>query len=459
MSQDATQPDRPTKHAESDHKKDPKEREERNAIGAAVLEFFNRVRAAHKSTDPLGSLQSISSLWTAEEKEESRALARRIRRCMARIASNVAMAPLLDDIDHKRLRINAKKMDSAVQGQSYGYREKYLEEGYGIVPAEEYVEGLYSPVDAMRIFEEALIDTRDILELVAIDSSKSDSGGATWAQAPAPAYQKDTAFLMMWIHRDLDDVMDATKEVFASFGIKAVRADEIEHEGVITTRVLEEIARSEFLFADLTGARPNVYYEVGYAHALGKRVMLYRKTGTPVHFDIAHRNCPEYENLRDLKEKLTRRLVEVTAKTSELDIPLGHCYCDRNGMASDSTELVYSLFCSAPTMSATLDPSLVAPYGIPVRPSSTPPIGVIACVQAVKRAASVIANIRLTIRLKMTNVKMANTQESTRPVDSVWKRPLSISFKCLFKRPLPAAGPHWRPFLRECHAASQCSLR
>ena len=120
---------------------------------------------------------------------------------------------------------------------------------------------------------------------------------------------------MMWMdpkHPDLADVADTVRSVFRSFGIRAVRADDIEHEGVISERVLNEIRTTEFLFADLTGTRPNVYYEVGFAHALDKRVLLFRKSGTAIHFDLAAYNCPEYENLRDLRDKLTRRLVGIT---------------------------------------------------------------------------------------------------------------------------------------------------
>jgi hypothetical protein len=120
---------------------------------------------------------------------------------------------------------------------------------------------------------------------------------------------------MMWMDKsqpDLVDVSDAVKEVFGQFRIRAVRADDIEHEGLITPRIINEIKTTEFCFADLTGARPNVYYEVGYAHALNRRVILFRKAGAGLHFDLAGYNCPEYNNLRELKDKLTLRLRAIT---------------------------------------------------------------------------------------------------------------------------------------------------
>jgi hypothetical protein len=58
---------------------------------------------------------------------------------------------------------------------------------------------------------------------------------------------------------------------------------------------------------------PSTVLAIGLG-ALNKRVILYRQTGTKLHFDVAHRNCPEYANHTALKELLRKRLETVTNK-------------------------------------------------------------------------------------------------------------------------------------------------
>jgi hypothetical protein len=131
-------------------------------------------------------------------------------------------------------------------------------------------------------------------------------------------YQPGTAFILMHMDKkrpELDDVANAIKEVCQQFGITALRADDVEHQDLITEVVLRHIAESEYILADLTGDRPNVYYEVGYAHALGKKPILFRREGTTPHFDLAGYNIPEYPNLTALKILLKKRFEAMTGKS------------------------------------------------------------------------------------------------------------------------------------------------
>ena len=170
------------------------------------------------------------------------------------------------------------------------------------------------PTQAYRSFERDVSNLFRLVDLLDVPLILSTDEWRANPQATAE-YEPDSAFVMMQIdprNLELEDRYNAIKECFSQFGIKAVRADEIEHEDVITDKIREKIRSSEFLIADLTGERPSVYYEIGFAHALHRKVIMYRKSGSRLHFDLAAYNCPEYSNLTTLKNQLMHRLEQVT---------------------------------------------------------------------------------------------------------------------------------------------------
>jgi hypothetical protein len=70
-----------------------------------------------------------------------------------------------------------------------------------------------------------------------------------------------------------------------------------------------------YTIADLTGERPNVYYEIGFAHGLQRGPILFWKTGTPIHFDLSVHKVPQYKNQTELAEMLRRRLTTIVPRS------------------------------------------------------------------------------------------------------------------------------------------------
>ncbi len=92
------------------------------------------------------------------------------------------------------------------------------------------------------------------------------------------------------------------------------RADEISHTTKITDVIVSAINEARFVIADLTEAKPNCYYEVGYAHAIGKPVIIIAKTDTERHFDLAAHKWTYWDDYKDLKKKID---VEINELLSE----------------------------------------------------------------------------------------------------------------------------------------------
>jgi Nucleoside 2-deoxyribosyltransferase len=90
-------------------------------------------------------------------------------------------------------------------------------------------------------------------------------------------------------------------------------------EGILD-RIFNQISKADVIVADMTGRNPNVFYEVGYAHALGKIVILLTQNTDDIPFDLKHRQHTVYggkiEVLRkELAAKLQWAIAEARGRT------------------------------------------------------------------------------------------------------------------------------------------------
>jgi hypothetical protein len=92
------------------------------------------------------------------------------------------------------------------------------------------------------------------------------------------------------------------------------RIDQIPSVGDILAKIKDRIKTAAFVVAELTGANPNVYLEVGYAWGLGVPTILliHKDKIADLRFDVAGQRCITYSSIHDLEVKLTTELSALT---------------------------------------------------------------------------------------------------------------------------------------------------
>ncbi len=84
-----------------------------------------------------------------------------------------------------------------------------------------------------------------------------------------------------------DDVLMAIKDTCNDLNINVFRADELLGSYLIIDDIIASIKKSDIIIADITIRNTNVYYELGYAHALNKNTILVAQKGAIIPFDIS----------------------------------------------------------------------------------------------------------------------------------------------------------------------------
>lgn len=110
----------------------------------------------------------------------------------------------------------------------------------------------------------------------------------------------------------------AIKPIIKQFKYLPLRIDEIQDSGKISDQILQEIASSEIVVSDLSGARPNCYYEAGFAHAIGKEIIFTIQKGSSIHFDLAAYRFIEWETEQELRAELRKRFKAIKKRQKQV---------------------------------------------------------------------------------------------------------------------------------------------
>lgn len=115
---------------------------------------------------------------------------------------------------------------------------------------------------------------------------------------------------------------DAIKKAVEDAGLQCKRADEIFDTDVIIESIENDLGNCLLVVAGLTGRNANVFYEIGYARALGKEVILLTRGSEDVPFDLQHRRYIKYgtsgrelEQMRDLLKRTIDAVAPRARKT------------------------------------------------------------------------------------------------------------------------------------------------
>lgn len=155
-----------------------------------------------------------------------------------------------------------------------------------------------------EILNRALAD----IELV-LPAGRGDREVRDLLPTRAELERKKSVFVAMPFSEEFEDIYQfGIYAAVRRLGYVCEKVDESVFTGNIVERITEGIRNAEFVIADLSLERPNVYLEVGFAWGLKKPVILVSREGQRLHFDLSHHKCLFYRTIGKLAESLEKTI-------------------------------------------------------------------------------------------------------------------------------------------------------
>jgi hypothetical protein len=156
------------------------------------------------------------------------------------------------------------------------------------------------------------INPSDLFKILLLNQQRNSIVPKVFSLDAGGQQSKDLVSVMMPFSAEFKAVYKALQTTITAEKLRCKRADDFWENHSIMQDIVNLISRAQIVICDCTGRNPNVFYEAGIAHTLGKEVIIITQTADDVPFDLRHLRYIRYlnnrEGLRKLSEEVQARI-------------------------------------------------------------------------------------------------------------------------------------------------------
>lgn len=125
--------------------------------------------------------------------------------------------------------------------------------------------------------------------------------------------EKDLVFCLTPFHKDFSETYFNIKEACNSMGLRCIKGDEDYIESNVLKYIIEKMMAARVVIANINGRNPNVFYELGIAHAIGKPTILISRMENldKIPFDLQSNQLVLYHDRNELSKTLIKSLSQI----------------------------------------------------------------------------------------------------------------------------------------------------
>lgn len=126
--------------------------------------------------------------------------------------------------------------------------------------------------------------------------------------------ENDSVFVLTPFHSKYDRTFETISSVCREVGLRCYRGDEEHISGDLLPHTLKQICKARLVIANIDGRNPNVFYELGIAHAIDKGTILVSQSLDKIPVDLKSNRLLLFKEHAELREQLKTALTKALVK-------------------------------------------------------------------------------------------------------------------------------------------------